>query len=110
MNGYGVLPHLNALLNGTSALLALLGYFSIRQKKIRLHRGLMISAFVLSAVFLVLYLVYHAEAGAVRLQKQGWIRPVYFSILSSHTLLAALTLPLVILTLRYAFAEKFWKH
>jgi uncharacterized membrane protein YozB (DUF420 family) len=110
MNAYGLLPHLNALLNGASALLVLTGYYFIRRNRIRLHRALMISATALSSLFLVSYLSYHAEVGTVRLQKQGWIRPVYFGILSSHTFLAALTLPLVILTLRYAFAGKFARH
>ena len=105
-----MLPHLNAVLNGSSALLALLGYVSIRRNRIRLHRGLMISALVLSSFFLISYILYHAEVGTVRLHKQGWIRPVYFGILSSHTLLAGLTLPLVIVTLRYALKARFGKH
>jgi uncharacterized membrane protein YozB (DUF420 family) len=104
------LPHINAVLNALSAFLAGLGFVSIRRKKKGLHRACMISALILSALFLASYLTYHSEAGSIRLQKQGWIRPVYFTILVSHSVLAALLLPLVGFTLRHALAEKFTRH
>jgi uncharacterized membrane protein YozB (DUF420 family) len=110
MLSYAVLPHLNAILNGASAVLASIGFICIRKKKKNLHRACMIAAVALSMVFLASYLIYHAEAGTVRLQKQGWIRPAYFAILISHTTLAVLVLPLVFLTLRQAFARRFSRH
>jgi uncharacterized membrane protein YozB (DUF420 family) len=105
-----LLPHLNAILNGSSALLASAAYIFIRKKKIVQHRLFMISATALSLCFLISYLTYHYEVGTVRLQKQGWIRPVYFTILISHTILAMSVIPLVILALRNAFAGRFSRH
>lgn len=107
---YTLLPHLNALLNGTSALLLLMGDYFIRKREWRAHRGFMVSAAITSALFLISYLVYHAHVGTVRFQKLGWIRTVYFSVLITHTILAAVILPLVILTLWRALAGKFGKH
>ncbi len=104
------LPHLNALLNGTSALLLLAGYGFIRKKRWRIHRGFMLGATLTSALFLTSYLVYHAHVGSVHFQKQGWIRPVYFSILLSHTVLAAAVPLLVLITLRHAFVRRFDRH
>jgi uncharacterized membrane protein YozB (DUF420 family) len=105
-----LLPHLNAILNGSSALLASAAYVFIRMKKIVPHRIFMISATAISLCFLISYLTYHVEVGTVRLQKQGWIRPVYFSILISHAILAIAVVPLVLLSLRNAFAGRFSRH
>lgn len=105
-----LLPHLNAVLNAMSALLAFAGFMFIRKKRIRFHRAFMITAVSFSVLFLASYLTYHAEVGTVRLQKQGWIRPAYFTILTSHTILAAAVLPLIIVTLWYAFGGRFPKH
>lgn len=110
MFSYAFLPHLNAMLNGTSAMLASVGFICIRKKRKSLHRACMIAAVALSLLFLGSYIIYHAEAGTIRLQKQGWIRPAYFAILISHTSLAVLVLPLVFLTLRQAFARRFSQH
>lgn len=104
------LPHLNALLNGASALLLLTGYYFIRGKKWRIHRGFMVAATLTSTLFLISYLTYHYQVGSIHFHKRGWIRPVYFSILISHTILAAAVLPLVIITLRHALAAKLDKH
>ncbi len=84
-----ILPHLNAILNATSAALLLGGYSLIRRQKTRAHHKVMVSAVITSSLFLVSYLVYHAMAGSVRFSGQGWMRPVYFLILISHTILAA---------------------
>ena len=92
------LPTLNATLNATSGVLLVLGYLQIRRGDIDRHRRLMLSACVVSAVFLVSYLTYHFFAGSTRFQGQGWIRPVYFSILISHTILATAILPMVLVT------------
>ena len=107
---YTLLPHLNALLNGTSALLLLIGYYFIRKREWRAHRGFMVSAAITSALFVISYLVYHAQVGTVRFQKLGWIRTDYLSVLITHTNLAAGILPLVILTLWQALSGKFDKH
>lgn len=104
------LPRLNAVLNGTSALFLLAGYACIRQRKITAHRACMVTALVSSCLFLVSYLIYHAEAGTTRFTGQGWIRPLYFTILTTHTFLAAIIVPLVILTLRRALRAEFPRH
>lgn len=101
---------LNATLNGTSAILLALGYNAIRQRKINLHKKFMISAFAVSTAFLISYLVYHYRVGSVPFQGQGWIRPVYFAILISHTILAVVIVPMILVTLRRAWLQKFDKH
>ena len=101
---------LNATLNGTSAVLLATGYAAIRSGKVELHKKLMLSAFFVSCVFLVSYLVYHYRVGHVVFQGQGWIRQVYFVLLISHTLLAMLIVPLIIITIRRAWVEKYDKH
>src|SRR5215472_8617699 len=101
---------LNATLNGTSAILLACGYAAIRTGKRQLHKRLMISAFAVSCVFLVSYLVYHYRVGHVAFEGQGVIRPVYFVLLTSHTLLAMVIVPLILITLRRAWLERFDKH
>ncbi len=104
------LPTLNATLNGTSAVLLTLGYFFIRRKKVDLHKACMASAFVTSTLFLVSYLIYHYHAGSKSFSGEGWTRPVYFTILISHIILATVTLPLAIVTLVRALRGRFEKH
>ena len=101
---------LNATLNGTSAILLAFGYNAIRQRKISLHKKFMVSAFAVSTAFLISYLIYHYRVGHVAFQGQGWIRPVYFAILISHTILAVVIVPLILVTLRRAWLEQFDKH
>ena len=104
-------PALNAILNGTSAILLACGYAAIRSGKIQIHKRFMISAFVVSCAFLVSYVIYHIRIHQViHFQGQGWIRPVYFTLLTSHTILAIVIVPLILITLRRAFLEKFDKH
>lgn len=105
-----VLPTLNATLNATSAVLLLLGYRFIRRRQVGRHKACMVTALVLSLAFLISYLIYHAQVGSVPFRGQGWIRPVYFTILISHTLLAALVPPLAVVTLSRALAGKFDRH
>jgi putative membrane protein len=101
------LPALNAVLNGTAAVLLLRGYYLIRNGRRDEHKRFMIAAFCVSSVFLVSYLVYHANVGAVYFQKTGFIRYVYLTILFTHTVLAATVPVLAIITLRRALkAEK----
>jgi putative membrane protein len=101
---------LNATLNGTSAILLTCGYVAIRARKIAVHKAFMIAAFLTSTVFLVSYLAYHYRVGHVAFQGQGWIRPVYFTLLLTHTVLAAVIVPMIIITLRRAWLERFDRH
>ncbi len=101
---------LNATLNGTSAILLACGYVAIRARKIAVHKAFMIAAFLTSTAFLISYLAYHYRVGHVVFQGQGWIRPVYFTLLLTHTVLAAVIVPMIIVTLRRAWLERFDKH
>lgn len=108
--GVSALPAWNAFLNGSSAVLLLAGYSFIRRGRILAHKSCMISAFVCSSAFLASYLYYHAHAGLVRFQGQGWIRPVYFTLLTTHTILAAAIVPLALITLSRALSRQFDRH
>ena len=101
---------LNASLNGVSAILLAGGYAAIRTRKIRVHKAFMISAFAVSSAFLVSYLVYHYRVGHVAFQGQGWIRPVYFALLLTHTILAIVIVPMILVTLRRAWLQRFDRH
>jgi uncharacterized membrane protein YozB (DUF420 family) len=104
------LPALNAILNSTSAVLLAAGYAAIRRRAIPVHRALMIAALGTSSAFLTSYLIYHAQVGSVRFQGQGWIRPVYFAILISHTILAVAIVPLIAITVTRALRREFARH
>jgi uncharacterized membrane protein YozB (DUF420 family) len=110
MADLSVFPALNAALNGVSAVLIATGRVLIGRKQVRLHRACMIAAVVTSSIFLACYLYYHAHVGSVHFPGQGWVRSLYFTILISHTILAAAVVPLVLLTLSYALRERFDKH
>jgi len=101
---------LNATLNGTSAILLAAGYAAIRNGKRELHKKLMISAFIVSTVFLISYLIYHYRVGHVVFQGHGWIRTFYLVLLTSHTILAIVIVPLILITLRRAWLQRFDKH
>jgi len=105
-----VLPSINAFLNATAAVLLVWGYTLIRRKRVETHRKVMQTAFVVSCLFLVCYLVYHYQAGHVVFQKTGAIRTVYLSILTTHTILAAVVPVLAIITLRRGRAGRYEKH
>jgi len=96
------LPAINAFLNGIAAILLVRGYFLIRAGERAQHKKTMIAAFIVSVVFLISYLFYHANSGIVYYQKTGFIRYVYFTILYTHTPLAAAVPVLAIITLRRA--------
>jgi len=104
------LPVLNAALNFTAAALIGTGFYFIKQKNIRAHKACMIAALAVSGVFLTSYLIYHYNVGSVRFAKQGWIRNVYFPLLISHTILAAVVLPMVLRTSFLALKGRFHKH
>jgi putative membrane protein len=105
-----LLPSVNAVLNATAAVLLVWGYTLIRRKRIGTHRKVMQTAFAVSCLFLVCYLVYHFRVGHVVFQKTGAIRTVYLSLLASHTVLAATVPVLAIITLRRGLAAKFDRH
>lgn len=104
------LPAVNATLNAISGILLLIGYGLIRARKIALHRRFMIAAFAASSLFLVCYIVYHAQVGSVRFTRHGFVRPLYFTILITHVTLAAVVLPLAIVTLSRGLAAKYAVH
>jgi uncharacterized membrane protein YozB (DUF420 family) len=104
------LPTLNATLNGTCAVLLSCGYTMIRQRRIGAHRAFMISAWVVSVIFLASYTVYHSFAGSKPYSGGGTLRLVYLAILISHVVLAAAVLPLAIATLVRALARRFEAH
>ncbi len=104
------LPALNATLNTISTLLLLFGFYFIKRREIERHKLCMGLAFVTSCLFLVSYLIYHYNVGSVPFEKQGWIRPIYFTILISHIVLAAAIVPLAGMTLFRALRNEFDKH
>ena len=104
-------PAFNALLNGMSSVLLACGYLAIRSGKRELHKKFMLSAFFVSCAFLVSYVIYHVRIHQViHFQGQGWIRPVYFAFLTSHTILAIIIVPLILITIRRAYSQKFELH
>lgn len=104
------LPHLNACLNGTSAILLFTGYRFIRAGNVAAHRTCQVSALIVSVLFLASYLTYHYNHGTTRFQGTGLARPIYFTILTSHTILAIVIVPLVLLTFYRAFRQDFVRH
>lgn len=104
------LPALNALLNATSGLLLAAGYVAIKRRRISTHRALMLSACVVSALFLTSYVIYHAQAGSKPFEGTGWMRTAYFAILIPHVILAATLLPLAGVTLARGLARRDRDH
>lgn len=104
------LPALNAVLNGTSAVLLVIAYRFIRRGNIQAHKRTMLSAFTVSVAFLISYLIYHANVGAVYYQRTGLLRGIYLTILTTHTILAAAVPVLAIITLRRGLRGDFKRH
>jgi putative membrane protein len=104
------LPAVNATLNAISGVLLIVAYALIRARRIEQHRRTMIAAFVTSSLFLVCYVVYHAQVGSVRFTRQGFVRPLYFTILITHVTLAAVVLPLAIVTLSRGLKARYAQH
>jgi len=105
-----MLPALNASINATVSILLILGVWFIKKGKIQQHRACMIGAFGLSALFLVSYVIYHSATESTPYGGDGWIRAIYFIILLSHIILAAIILPLILITLSRALSNRFDKH
>ena len=109
-NWVSALPHFNAFLNFSSFILLLTGYFYIRRRNIIAHRNCQIAALSVSVLFLISYLTYHFNHGATKFQGQGIARPIYFAILLTHTILAVVIVPFVIITVRRAKRADFLRH
>ncbi len=104
------LPHFQALLNTTATVLLASGYYFIRNARRNLHRNCMATALVISSVFMISYLTYHAHVGYMPFAGQGIIRPFYFTLLASHVILAAVIVPLVLTTVFFAIKADFNRH
>src|SRR5215510_8419618 len=104
------LPAVNATLNAIAAVLLTIAFVLIRQRRIEAHRRTMLAAFATSSLFLVCYIVYHAQVGSVRFTRQGFVRPLYFGVLITHVTLAAVVLPLAITTLTRGLKAQYDRH
>jgi uncharacterized membrane protein YozB (DUF420 family) len=104
------LPAVNASLNALSGVLLLLGFTLIHRRRVELHRKVMIAAFATSSLFLICYVVYHAQVGSVPFPRQGFVRPLYFTILITHVILAATVPPLAIITLTRGLKGRYPQH
>ncbi len=104
------LPAINAFFNFLSTLSLLFGYYSIRKKNTEMHKRFMLSALFFSSIFLTGYLFYHYHHGSTKFPNLGWIKTVYLTILIPHIILAAVMVPMIIMTFVYAFQEKWDKH
>lgn len=104
------LPVVNAFLKGTSAALLTAGYCFIRQRRVTAHKTCMLTAFGVSSLFLVSYVIYHYHAGSKPFGGHGWIRGVYYPLLISHLVLAALIVPLALTAIYRAWRGQFARH
>ena len=107
---FAIFPVINATLNGTSAVLLLTGHGLLKKGRVAAHRTLMLAAVAVSTLFLASYLYYHFHLGSVHFRGHGVWRAIYFTLLTSHTLLAAAIVPMVIITLSRALRERFDRH
>lgn len=105
-----LLPHINALLNATSAIFLIAGYRFIRRGQVQAHRNCQLSALAASVLFLTSYLTYHYFHGTTRFAGSGVARPIYFTILTSHTILAIVIVPLISITVYRAARADFQRH
>ena len=106
----GALATVNAALNGSAALFLLTGYLFIRKRNVKAHRTCMVTAFVLSSLFLVTYLLHHAQVGSVPFRHEGWIRGLYFAVLVPHVALAMVIVPLALFTIYRGWTGRIVKH
>ena len=108
--GRSWLPAINASLNGTATVLLGTGYVLIRRRRIAAHRACMLAAFATSSLFLITYLIHHAQVGSVPFHGAAWLRPIYFGLLVPHIVLAALVVPLALTTIHRAWCGRFDRH
>ncbi len=104
------LATINALLNGAAAVLLSLGFYFIRRRRVRAHRICMMAAVVISALFLVSYLAHHYQVGSVRFAGPSWLKGIYLAILLPHIALSTVMVPMVLMTLAYAWRGRFVRH
>lgn len=104
------LPAINATLNAISTVLLVTGYVLIRGRHVAMHKRCMIAACVTSTLFLACYVTYHLQVGSVPFTRQGFVRPLYFTILLTHVILAASVPPLAIITLWRGLKSRFDRH
>jgi len=104
------LPSVDATLNAASAVLLICGFYFIRRKNVPAHRACMLSAFATSTLFLICYLTYHYFHGVSRFPGRGFVRNFYLTLLSSHTILAVVVVPLALATLYRAWRRHFDRH
>ena len=109
-NNFSFFIFSNITLNFASAFCIMIGKWAISKKRIILHKRFMVSAFIFSSFFLISYIYYHYHQGNTPFLGQGWIKPFYFIILISHLILAAITLPAVLITFYFAFSARFRLH
>ena len=105
-----IIPHTLAILNTLSATFVTAGYINIRKGNTAIHKICMISALAVSSIFMIFYLYYHAKVGYIPFAGEGNIRYLYFSLLASHVILAAIAFPLVLITAGLAFMSRFRPH
>ena len=108
--GSSWLPTINASLNGTAAVLLATGYVLIRRRRIAAHRTCMVAAFAASSLFLITYLIHHAQVGSVPFHGAAWLRPVYVGLLVPHIVLATFVVPLALTTIHRAWCGRFDRH
>ena len=104
------LPAVNATLNGIAGVLLLAGYGCVKTGRQQAHRAFMIAAFGASALFLASYLIYHAQVGSVAFTRTGGVRPLYFTLLISHIVLAVVVLPMILMTMARGLKGRFTQH
>lgn len=104
------LPAINASLNALSGVLLLCGYTLMRLRRIELHRKFMIAAFAASSLFLICYVVYHAQVGSIRFTRVGFVRPLYYTILITHVALAIAVVPLALVSLTRGLQGRYPQH
>lgn len=104
------LPAVNATLNALAATLLVIGYALVRRKQFERHRQVMLAAFATSTLFLISYVIYHANVGSRPFPGQGVIRAVYFSILITHIILATAIVPLALITLSRGLSRRYDRH
>lgn len=105
-----VLPAVNAALNSTCTVLLVIGYLMIKRKNVSAHRACMTAAVATSVLFLISYITYHYNHGSTSFKGEGWTRPVYFTILLTHTVLATVIVPFVLVTFIRALRGQFVRH
>ncbi|MEY4673501.1 MAG: hypothetical protein RL148_1285 [Planctomycetota bacterium] len=105
-----VLPHVNATLNALAFVLIVAALVAVKRGNVELHKKLILGATAVSALFLASYVVYHLSAPPVRFQGEGWVRPVYFFILVTHIVLAAVQVPLILRTLWLGYKDRREQH